>query len=190
MHWNHRRETCNCGFGGEGYDPRKVILDDSISIHFDYQSFVNPRAKCPVCGDRVFFYRSPHGGAVYFDALGQPWPKHPCIVACLKVAPPRFPNPIGSQRNAWVNQGWSAIVLHAFRISEHPRRIVGYVQREWGGERWEAFHSNHEDFLWVKDWHAYPIFIKRLEDKNYRFITFTVRDGEFQEVEFLAERKS
>jgi hypothetical protein len=31
-----------------------------------------------VCGAAVFFYRSPHGGRVFFDELGIPWPKHPC----------------------------------------------------------------------------------------------------------------
>jgi hypothetical protein len=30
-----------------------------------------------VCGGDVYFVRH-NGGAVFFDALGQPWPKHPC----------------------------------------------------------------------------------------------------------------
>lgn len=38
--------------------------------------YVNPNAKCPVCGVRVYFYRSPHDGRVFFDALEPPWPKH------------------------------------------------------------------------------------------------------------------
>jgi len=41
-------------------------------------SYVNPNAHCPVCGERVFFYRSPNGGRVFFDDLGWPWPKHRC----------------------------------------------------------------------------------------------------------------
>lgn len=41
-------------------------------------SFVNPNARCPVCGDPVFFYQSRYGGRVFFDDLGWPWPKHPC----------------------------------------------------------------------------------------------------------------
>ncbi|MBN9008076.1 MAG: hypothetical protein J0H40_22015 [Rhizobiales bacterium] len=40
--------------------------------------FVNPNAKCPVCGDGVFFYANEHGSRVFFDDLGPPWPKHPC----------------------------------------------------------------------------------------------------------------
>jgi len=42
------------------------------------QSYVNPNAHCPVCNEQVYFYQSPHGGRVYFDDLGWPWPKHGC----------------------------------------------------------------------------------------------------------------
>ena len=42
-------------------------------------SITNPNARCPVCGDQVYFYRSSDGGSVYFDELGPPWPKHPCM---------------------------------------------------------------------------------------------------------------
>ena len=41
-------------------------------------SYVNPNARCPVCGDPVFFYQSPYGGRVFFNNLGWPWPKHEC----------------------------------------------------------------------------------------------------------------
>lgn len=46
---------------------------------FQFSSFVNPNAKCPVCGEDVYYYESPYGGKVYFDSLGPPWPKHSCI---------------------------------------------------------------------------------------------------------------
>ena len=42
------------------------------------ESYVNPNAYCPVCGEKVYFYRSRYGGRVFFDDLGWPWPKHPC----------------------------------------------------------------------------------------------------------------
>lgn len=38
-----------------------------------------PNANCPVCGARVWFFRNKRGGCAYFDALGIPWPKHPCM---------------------------------------------------------------------------------------------------------------
>lgn len=41
-------------------------------------SYVNPNAHCPVCSKIVFYYQSPNGGRVFFDALGWPWPKHSC----------------------------------------------------------------------------------------------------------------
>jgi hypothetical protein len=41
-------------------------------------SYINPNAYCPVCGEPVYYYQSPHGGRVFFDDLGWPWPKHSC----------------------------------------------------------------------------------------------------------------
>lgn len=38
-----------------------------------------PNAKCPKCRAPVWFYRNPNGGCAYFDELGKPWPKHPCM---------------------------------------------------------------------------------------------------------------
>lgn len=38
-----------------------------------------PNATCPVCGARVWFFRNKRGGCAYFDAVGAPWPKHPCM---------------------------------------------------------------------------------------------------------------
>ena len=57
-------------------------FQDSLSFNV-YQPitsrFVIPNAECPVCGQRVFFYRNEHGSAVWFDDLGPPWPKHACL---------------------------------------------------------------------------------------------------------------
>jgi hypothetical protein len=36
------------------------------------------RTACPVCGAEVYFVRH-NGGSVWFDDLGQPWPKHACF---------------------------------------------------------------------------------------------------------------
>ena len=38
-----------------------------------------PNARCPICQESVWFYRNPNGGCAYFDDLGWPWPKHPCM---------------------------------------------------------------------------------------------------------------
>lgn len=49
--------------------PKQVINHDS---------YTNPHARCPKCGEEVFYYQSASGGRVFFDELGPPWPKHPC----------------------------------------------------------------------------------------------------------------
>jgi hypothetical protein len=51
---------------GRGWTRRR--LDEGI-----------PNAKCPKCFQPVWFYRNPNGGCAYFDELGRPWPKHPCL---------------------------------------------------------------------------------------------------------------
>jgi hypothetical protein len=94
---NHSPE-CTCGFGGEGHSGGshtiqylsnatknlneflKSEIANPFGAFFSFNSFVNPNATCPVCGDSVFYYQCPNGGKVYFDALGPPWPKHPCII--------------------------------------------------------------------------------------------------------------
>lgn len=88
--WNHG-SSCNCGWGGDtggnagpALPATKVRLIDG-SRCWDFQvgsrlkSYTIPNAKCPVCGDTVFFFQSETGGRVFFDPpLGPPWPKHGC----------------------------------------------------------------------------------------------------------------
>jgi hypothetical protein len=38
-----------------------------------------PNATCPICGARVYFWKNQSGSKVWFDALGHPWPRHPCL---------------------------------------------------------------------------------------------------------------
>lgn len=38
-----------------------------------------PNAACPRCQQPVWFYRNSSGGCAYFDEIGKPWPKHPCM---------------------------------------------------------------------------------------------------------------
>jgi hypothetical protein len=66
--------------GGRGYSSfRSTNEGEVFEFPFiTYPSYVNPNARCPVCGASVYFYQSPYGGRVFFDELGPPWPKHPC----------------------------------------------------------------------------------------------------------------
>lgn len=45
-----------------------------------------PNARCPKCGAAVWFYRDRRGGSAYFDAIGHPWPKHPCLITDPEAA--------------------------------------------------------------------------------------------------------
>jgi hypothetical protein len=36
-------------------------------------------SSCPICGESVFYHTNGFGDSVYFDELGPPWPKHPCL---------------------------------------------------------------------------------------------------------------
>ena len=47
------------------------------SFHF-VNSYLDPNALCPICGDHVYFFRCRNGGRVFFDDVGWPWPKHAC----------------------------------------------------------------------------------------------------------------
>ena len=90
--------SCSCGFGGDtgGGGGRRAligtrrfvsvyeVLEHTVSAGWakdnrgTVESYVNPNAHCPVCGELVYFNRSPYDGRVFFDELGWPWPKHPC----------------------------------------------------------------------------------------------------------------
>ena len=84
---------CNCGWGGQWYTSgfrnyggglrndtfRSTAAGEDFEFPYvTYPTYTIPNARCPLCPARVFFYQSPHGGRVFFDRLGPPWPKHSC----------------------------------------------------------------------------------------------------------------
>lgn len=86
--WNHSAD-CECGWGGAtgsfadvfvapAPPPRPASAARACSRTATLETFTTPNARCPVCRAEVFFYQSPHGGRVFFDEIGPPWPKHPC----------------------------------------------------------------------------------------------------------------
>lgn len=77
---NHYSE-CPCPWC---YHRRKKRASEEVATPINFRqagrgSYTIPNARCSECSAPVFFYRSPHGGSVYFDELGIPWPKHPCL---------------------------------------------------------------------------------------------------------------
>lgn len=89
--WNHSA-GCTCGWGGDGHAGRSaggwptsfrlpatgMVRRPQRARVRAFDSYTIPNARCSVCGANVFFYQSSHGGRVFFDELGPPWPKHPC----------------------------------------------------------------------------------------------------------------
>lgn len=56
--------------------------------------WAEPNARCPVCGAAVYFYKNEAGSRVYFDEIGPPWPKHPCLDIPFFTRPdPAFEGP-------------------------------------------------------------------------------------------------
>ncbi|MDE9463564.1 hypothetical protein [Xenorhabdus bovienii] len=47
-------------------------------------SFLTPNATCQKCGKDVFYYENSYGSRVLFDALGSPWPIHPCYAEFIE----------------------------------------------------------------------------------------------------------
>jgi hypothetical protein len=83
------------------YNTGKNSIRNTFQSKYTYNSFVNPNAWCPVCGDEVFFYQSPYGGRIYFDELGPPWPKHLCTDNSSSKP---------SGRSSWALHGYQSIV--------------------------------------------------------------------------------
>ncbi len=96
--WNHSA-GCTCGFGGEGHlgghtggartvgvqapssAPRETTWARWATGHArsDLGERLTHPIPCPVCGAEIFFHTNGNGDVVFFDDLGWPWPKHPCL---------------------------------------------------------------------------------------------------------------
>lgn len=71
MSGHNHYSDCDCGWcTGD---------DSSHSTSWrDYSSGI-AETNCPHCGANVFFYWNEYGSRVYFDCIGLPWDKHPCL---------------------------------------------------------------------------------------------------------------
>ena len=61
------RGTCSCPDPG---GPTKPWHEDDFCR----------RTECRVCGQKPIYFVRHNGGTVFFDHLGQPWPKHKCLI--------------------------------------------------------------------------------------------------------------
>lgn len=73
--YNHY-DVCTCGWCV--HCVRRERAEAVQWMRANKYSFTVPNARCPECTIPVFYYESEHGGRVYFDRLGVPWPKHSC----------------------------------------------------------------------------------------------------------------
>jgi hypothetical protein len=86
------------------------------------ESYVNPNAYCPVCGDKVFFFQSRYGGRVYFDDVGWPWPKHPCTDRTETT--PRVPRAIRGNTTIQDKQGNRLEIYDLDDLQEDDERFI------------------------------------------------------------------
>lgn len=118
--WRHH-SSCTCGWGGEGHRGAPTGWLAQGRLFSTAESYTNPNASCPECGAHVFFYRSPYGGAVFFDELGPPWPKHPCTdkrtQSVRAQTTSALPNP-----PRWQAAGWSPL-LDPIAVDYNPTVI-------------------------------------------------------------------
>lgn len=92
-----------------------------------YSSFINPNATCPVCGEQVYYYESLYGGRVYFDSLGPPWPKHPCMDYVISGSRPQK-----VQYKNWVNDLWQPFQIEEInRFDTINFEVTGTLLKEW-----------------------------------------------------------
>ncbi len=138
--FNHYAD-CGCGwcvnYGGRSRTNRPQLVEnmhqrDALSLlkrnlaRSISGCFVNPNAKCPVCGDAVYFYANEHGSRVFFDELGPPWPKHPCTDNPRDPAPPQAA-PVRRTRGMMQELIAAANTAGLFKNKVFGRRIP----REW-----------------------------------------------------------
>lgn len=171
--YNHFND-CTCGWcvaqGGTS------ALTSAISREVPtLRSITTPNARCPRCDASVFFYVAPEGGRVYFDALGPPWPKHPCMDT-QRNQRRRGANPDNSQPSA------STYIPLRHTPAAHQRR---QSQTAKGWANWEArrmhdgqklvlltpgiptLPANHVLFLseWTAQGHATVSYLWALDDE-------------------------
>ncbi len=124
-----------CSSAGSSSEPKPNIAFQSR------ESYTDPNAYCPICGVLVFFYQSPHGGRVFFDDLGWPWPKHPCTdnpKSQRSKVKPRIPSlgkPLINRR------GDSLKIYKASKITEDQNKIFLHIK-----ETQYPYSSKHMEF--------------------------------------------
>ena len=176
--YNHR-SGCDCGWGGAFYG---LGLSSGVSYWGRNENYTNPNARCPRCGALVFFYRSPDGGSVYFDDLGPPWPKHPCMDGGERTLSPRRANH-GVASPSWLAGGWHPLPCDGIEIFKADARLIaisvsmGDVRMHLLAKKQTASIKAHSPMLWRR---------KDGMRGHYEISTVDHSSSGFQEVRFNA----
>ena len=104
---NHAAD-CQCGFQGGNRGKPRVFVWRSWRKSSSIKLSLGPNANCPLCHKPVYFVPGPRGGGAYFNSLGPPWPKHPCMTSERPYSPynakgrPKLRNrPSAFEKDSW-----------------------------------------------------------------------------------------
>lgn len=119
-HWVERDDWAKDLASQEDIKTYHMILSELKANHNATSRYIEPNARCPLCGANVFFFQNDNGSKVFFDELGPPWPKHPCT-----------DNPFTQSR---INVGSEKIAVRdqsdAFRIGQFQKIVQQNPQDE------------------------------------------------------------
>ena len=185
--WNHP-PNCNCGWGGVFHG---LGLTSGSHYWQKSDSYTNPNASCPRCRAKVFYYESPYGGKVYFDQMGPPWPKHPCMdiysygASHTKVTGRKIGVSFISQPKPElikIEDDWMPVYCFEIQVSD---RLPDYLD-------FSLFNAENRKHLYAKfsrqlvDSRS-PILIRRIKDQlNYEISTLNVREAKPNEIRLFA----
>lgn len=185
--------TGGCVGGYRGRGARHVARQVPARAVFDKpRSYLTPNAKCPVCRKDVFFFQSEHGGRVFFDAVGWPWPKHPCTDRLAKE--PQKPVYSASSPRAYAATDWTRnytffSLVTLSREGEVLRLRLREITEGLGGFLRSLF-SNTERTYTVRETELQTAGLKDadLRDAPNFLIKRTERLSERAEVQFICLR--
>jgi hypothetical protein len=182
--WNHP-PNCDCGWGG-------VFYGIGVKTEKYYwqvsDSYTNPNATCPTCRTRVFYYESPFGGKVYFDHMGPPWPKHPCMDLHQAKKQTKFgteQTPLTNKLktpNYQIEDGWRPVYCAEIKNSTELTGCIVF----------SFFEPENRKLLYAKHTSGgidarSPILIRRVKDtKQYEISTLSSREKSPSELRLLA----
>jgi hypothetical protein len=182
--WNHP-PNCDCGWGGVfyGFEVKTERYYWQVS-----DSYTNPNATCPICRAKVFYYESPFGGKVYFDHMGPPWPKHPCMDLHQAKTQTKF----GTEKtqptiklnisNYKIEEGWRPVYCAEIKNSTELDGCI--VLSLYEPENRKLLYAKHKrESIDERS----PILIRRVKDtKQYEISTLSLQDKSPSELRLLA----